>query len=47
MRDKIQAALEQLDSYVQYGNVRNRSDALPQLNYGVLPQNCQGEPGTH
>ena len=28
MRDKIQAALEQLDSYVQYGNVRNRSDAL-------------------
>ncbi len=36
MRDKIQEALEQLDSYVQYGNVRNRSDALPQLNYTVF-----------
>lgn len=36
MRTKIQAALEQLDRYVQYGNVRTRSDALPQLDYTVF-----------
>lgn len=36
MKDLLEAALKTLDENVQYGNVRNRVDALPLLNYTMF-----------